>query len=101
MQHWLGLGFSDVYFDEYNSLTVSNTQPACIDGNNGEPLFFNMARIAAASPPTSNLPFQACSLVHFQLFGLDAFSLQLLHDLVGAHFVGHVWRWGRNRGGCT
>ena len=40
------------------SLIVANTQPACIQHNDGTEVFFNMARIAAAGGPHELLPFQ-------------------------------------------
>ncbi len=57
LQHWKDLGFTDVSFDPNGSLIVSNTQPACIRDNNGNDIFFDMARVAAAGPPNETLPF--------------------------------------------
>ena len=52
-QFWRDLGFTDVHFDADGTLEVANTQPACVPGPFGKPLFFNLT--SAASKVESDL----------------------------------------------
>ncbi|KAK9798209.1 hypothetical protein WJX73_006483 [Symbiochloris irregularis] len=52
-QYWRDLGFTEVSHDAEGTLTVVNTQPACLQGPSGEPLFFNIASKASVSHPSS------------------------------------------------
>ncbi|KAK9798497.1 hypothetical protein WJX73_001882 [Symbiochloris irregularis] len=55
-QYWRDLGFTEVSHDAEGTLTVANTQPACIAGPSGAPLFFNFASKAGSALP-DNVPF--------------------------------------------
>ena len=55
---WRDLGFTDVHFNADGMLEVANTQPACVPGPSGEPLFFNLTFAASkAEEDLAAVPF--------------------------------------------
>ena len=50
LQWWVDRGFREVSFTSDNTLSVANTQPACIQGRDGT-AFFNNANLGLMMPP--------------------------------------------------